>query len=427
MTINNSVIARRINAEELRIKQAEFEGTRQDLTKILSGLEKKRKNFIVKFPQNKIREITLSQYAIGGENSKKSFCYIIENGLKELGNIHGATADKFGIYFGKRKSDHALKYRFVSKFGNNETIVFENIKNAIFSLLESAQRSDPVAIEENLLSPMFKGKILSTYYPEKFLNIFADEHLDYFLDTLGIYYNEDEDEVYKRQLLVNFKNGDLVMSRWTIFEFSKFLYAAFGRPPKKEEAPEELKDYIEVKKEYLPLSEVAGKFIELKVSTENISHSRERAIGIKKVIDFEREHRINKLLGDRGEEVVFNLEKLGLEKRGKKDLAEKVKWVSRSDDSLGYDILSFEDDGEEKYIEVKSTAQSVGTNAVFGISINQYSKAKELKNYYFYIVFETKTANPKIWKIKSPLDYENKGLVLTPIKFRAVINIGVDK
>lgn len=132
---------------------------------------------------------------------------------------------------------------------------------------------------------------------------------------------------------------------------------------------------------------------------------------------------MNKLLGNRGEEIVFDKEKKYLESKDNKELADKVDWVSKKGKHfLGYDILSFEENGEEKYIEVKSTKQSYTSNANFIISSNEYEKAKKLENYYFYIVFNTQSENPKIWKIKNPMNYENKGLTLTPINYRVLIN-----
>ncbi|EMR73968.1 protein of unknown function (DUF3883) [Thermoplasmatales archaeon SCGC AB-539-N05] len=101
---------------------------------------------------------------------------------------------------------------------------------------------------------------------------------------------------------------------------------------------------------------------------------------------------------------------------------EKIEWVSKSDDTLGYDILSYDEDGKKKHIEVKSTNQSPDSNANFLISSNQYRKAEELENYYFYIVFNAKTSSPKVWKIKKPLQYENRGLTLSPINYRVIIN-----
>ncbi|MBS3999253.1 MAG: DUF3883 domain-containing protein [Desulfobulbaceae bacterium] len=64
----------------------------------------------------------------------------------------------------------------------------------------------------------------------------------------------------------------------------------------------------------------------------------------------------NKRIGDLGEIWVFKYEKEFLETHGKKTLAEKVEHVAKNKgDGLGYDILSFDLDGEPKYIEVKTT------------------------------------------------------------------------
>ena len=95
-----------------------------------------------------------------------------------------------GYILEKTSSDHKLQYRFTSKFGTTETEAFNKVKSAILQLLKSADEEDLVAIRNSLLSPMFKGKILSTYFPNKYLNIFAKEHLEYFLDKLDILYSE---------------------------------------------------------------------------------------------------------------------------------------------------------------------------------------------------------------------------------------------
>lgn len=412
-----------IDTEELRIKQAEFESIRQDSVKDFKNLEKIRQDFLTKFPLDKIKDITVEQYVVGGGNSKTSFCYILENKLEKLGNIHGSRADKFGIYFGKIKGDEQLKYRFVRKFGNNEKEAFSNVKKALIDLLSAAEIDDLVSVRDNILSPMFKGKILSTYYPEKFLNIYARDHIEYFLNILGIPYIANEDEVFKRQALMNFKNNDRVMAKWTVYEFAMFLYNKFGRPTKKEEVPEELREYVDHSREYPEISKVNGRFVELTISQRVADSQKEVSNNIGKKIDFEREQRIHKLLGDRGENVVFNLEKQNLKDNGKSDLANKVKWVSKESDSFGYDILSYEMNGEEKYIEVKATTRPATDSAYFNISINQYNKAKQLKNYYFYVVFEAKSTIPKVWPIKDPLQHENKGLTITPSNFKVNISI----
>src|SRR3989338_11627292 len=131
-----------IEIEELRIKQAEFEGTRQEFKKELIKLEEKRKKFLKLFPKEKLNNIKLESYALqkGKVESKNSFCYWLENELKELGNIHGATARKFGIYFGVSKSEpDEYKWRITSRFGQTKEEAFNNVKTEIISLLNSAK------------------------------------------------------------------------------------------------------------------------------------------------------------------------------------------------------------------------------------------------------------------------------------------------
>ena len=85
----------------LRIKQAEFEGRRQAFRKNLKKLESERCDFVKRFSVEKIKSMSVENYVVGAKKSENSFCYLIENKLQGLGNIHGATAFKFGIYFGK--------------------------------------------------------------------------------------------------------------------------------------------------------------------------------------------------------------------------------------------------------------------------------------------------------------------------------------
>lgn len=69
----------------------------------------------------------------------------------------------------------------------------------------------------------------------------------------------------------------------------------------------------------------------------------------------EREAR-NRSLGLAGEEFIVLFEHWRLIELGQPRLADRVDHVSRSKgDGLGYDVLSFESDGEERFIEVKTT------------------------------------------------------------------------
>lgn len=408
-----------METEELRIKQAEFEGTRQKFKKAINRLENERKKFLSLFSEIKLKDLKIDDFVIG-KDSENTFCYWLENRLKGLGNIHGATAFKFGIYFGKTKSDPIMKYRFTGRFGTNESEAFQNVKSAILSLLNSAKTNNLSDIKNNPISPMFKGKILSTYFPDRFLNIFAKEHLDYFLDKLGISYSDGLDEIDKRDLLMQFKINDSVMKNWNICEFSKFLYEKFGRPAREKEIPEELKEHMVFK--YPSLNKVKADFIDLTITEITRKQESEIKFTTPIKIDFDKESKINKKIGERGELVVLNKEKEYLKSIGKKELSTQIKHISKEHDSAGYDILSFDEAGNEKYIEVKSTKQKVA-NVKFLISSNEYNKAKNLSNYYVYIVFEANTTKPKIFKLKKPFDLPPNKINITPVSYRILINL----
>jgi hypothetical protein len=408
--------------EDLRSKQAHFEPMRQDKQKHYKNLEKLRQQFIKIFTVTKIKNMGKDDYVegkvINGKPDENTFCYWVEWKTENLGRMQGARADKFGLYVDKKSQ----QYKFIKRF-NNENNAFEFFKKEIVKLIELGRSKNLAEIKKIELSPMFKGKILFLYYPNKFVNIFAENHVDYFLKKLGIYHeNKNIDLIDKREILLKWKNKDSVMKKWNMFEFSNFLYNELGRPPKKGQTPKELKDYIDFDEEYPEPEKVKPEFITLEINPEKIYPSSKKGKSKNGMVDFEKENKRHKRLGEQGELIVFKTEKEFLTENKRMDLAERVKLISKEDTSAGYDILSYELDGSKKYIEVKSTSSSPSNIANFLITINEYNKAKEINNYNLYIVFNTKSKNPKIWIIKNPFQYEGRGFYLTPINFRVTVN-----
>jgi hypothetical protein len=117
----------------------------------------------------------------------------------------------------------------------------------------------------------------------------------------------------------------------------------------------------------------------------------------------------------------MDLEIKKLQEAGRKDLAKKVKRVSLTSDTYGYDILSFDTDGTEKFIEVKATRAKVGS-ANFFFTANELREAKQSKNYFIYMVYDVVSVSPKVWVIKNPFNPENANTVMTPINFMISIN-----
>ncbi len=106
-----------------------------------------------------------------------------------------------------------------------------------------------------------------------------------------------------------------------------------------------------------------------------------------KINYLEREQN-NRILGEQGEELILNYEKWNLIKLGKEKLAEQIEWVSKEQgDGLGFDILSKNTNGTDKFIEVKTTKLSKETPIFLTQNELSFSKTKS-ESFYLYRLFK---------------------------------------
>jgi hypothetical protein len=118
------------------------------------------------------------------------------------------------------------------------------------------------------------------------------------------------------------------------------------------------------------------------VKEPNISYTRKPI----KVNYLEREQR-NSSLGEAGEQLIVEYEKWKLRSLGKDALAEKVEWISKEQgDGAGFDILSKDQNGRDKYIEVKTTKLSKEAPFYFTKNELDFSLDQPGK-YHLYRVF----------------------------------------
>lgn len=123
----------------------------------------------------------------------------------------------------------------------------------------------------------------------------------------------------------------------------------------------------------------------------------------------------NQSLGLAGEEFVVKFEHWRLIALGQQRLADRVDHVSQSKgDGLGYDILSFDADGKERFIEVKTT--SFGRDTPFFISRGELALSHGAEDqFHLYRLFEFRKA-PRLFDLKGSLDQH---CVLDPVTYRA--------
>lgn len=88
--------------------------------------------------------------------------------------------------------------------------------------------------------------------------------------------------------------------------------------------------------------------------------------------------------GNLGEEIIFNYEKSFLLENNRKDLSDKVHWFSRDKgEGSGYDILSFDLCGNQKFIEVKTSGSD---NNYFFLSPKEKLFLENNNNAFIYSI-----------------------------------------
>ncbi len=373
--------------------------------------ETMRRNFVSDYPIKRIPKLSLDEYVIGKGADNQSFCYRLEREMDSLGRILGATAFKFGVYYGRTKSDSTEKYRFVPHWGSTADKAFASVKNAIVELLKAADAGDADAIADNPISPMFKGKLLFLYHPDKFAPIYSEEHLHHFIACLNLPGTFDCGADMQRALMEYRATWPQLMSHHPAL-YMRFLYDVFDYPPDLE-TPDKSLINVPVLGEALDGAEFIS---EMPASAPQAQH---KSAGGGKP-DYEKREGQLKRIGDPGEAIVIDLERKRLKHAGKSKLASQIKHVSDEDDGAGFDVLSFDEDGTERRIEVKATTAG-NLDRGFYISSNELEKASSLKNYYLYLVFSTMSKKPRVLPMKRPT-LKGGAFVLRPVTYHATVS-----
>ena len=162
-----------MNLNNLNEKSREFNLSQEIIDKKENG----RISFIEKFPIKKIKNLSIDQYVQGTDEN--SFCYWLEF-KKILFGIGGGNASKFGLY--KAKDGN-----YYTSFGKNKKQLvgselnnfFEKIKSGISQALDYTEKNEMQKIKTiNIpIWNMVLQKILSIYFPDKFITIGASNVL----------------------------------------------------------------------------------------------------------------------------------------------------------------------------------------------------------------------------------------------------------
>lgn len=140
----------------------------------------------------------------------------------------------------------------------------------------------------------------------------------------------------------------------------------------------------------VPRSEAPGKVREVPEEEYRSSTGRK--------VDYVAREARNVSLGDAGEQFVLMFERARLRSLGCESLASRVERVAESlGDGVGFDVLSFEPDGRERFVEVKTTKYGSAT-PFFVTQPEVRFSAEEADRYRLYRVFSF-SKRPRLFEL----------------------------
>lgn len=164
--------------------------TDQERRKILN-------EYLEKWPIEKLKSLTLEEYAVGNDNYKDTLSYWWEtptNILGGIGGLGGGGAFKYGVYFMTNVKDYSVhkifnsngRYAWRRKLGNSPEEAFVNIKSKIIEIAEAAQNRNFTKIDNIDFSynPL-KWKIAFLYSNESLLVNYQVNSLQFAARKLG--------------------------------------------------------------------------------------------------------------------------------------------------------------------------------------------------------------------------------------------------
>ncbi|MGD9631676.1 MAG: DUF3883 domain-containing protein [Pirellulales bacterium] len=318
-------------------------------TSFEAAAAQQRGAFLKVFPRSRLKKLTIDDYVIG--KGLPSFCAYLEPRTGLWANILGATSFKFGIYFGKTESDPSRRYRFVEgKFGHTKEDAFAAVKAALLQLIKDAAAQRFERIDLNPLSPMFKAKILSLYFPDTYLNVCSREHINDLADELDL----AGDWISERQhLLLEAKLQNSKTRSWSNPKFMTFLYNTYIR-------------------------------------ASNPMHLKGERKRPPPKVDIDEMLERRKQIGKTSELYALKWEKERLRGLGYNALVRKIE-DRRDNPGYGYDFSSHSAPGTKRYIEVKTAGRNWDGDGIrFFLSLNEHKISEKSENrdhYYFYLVY----------------------------------------
>lgn len=183
------------------------------------------KTFQTLYPHDKIKELTLEKYCIG-TGSNLSFCWWIERGLASIGIYSPGSSKTYKIWFNK-ETDSYLYSSFIKESADNNPE-----KSAEDLMEELASELDKVINKRDFTNLKFGAsfilKILNSYFPDEYLPINSEKHIDNLIKILELSVECAEKNIFEKNRIIYDFYKKKTKENMTPVDFMRILYSLFN-------------------------------------------------------------------------------------------------------------------------------------------------------------------------------------------------------
>jgi len=196
------------------------------------------RRFHERFPSESLESMSLEDYALGG-GGKEPFCWWLEFKLASLGKYSPGSSRGHLIYYSEKQQEWYTNRRF-------KDIPLEEAMRYVArwtaKIVEAGGQGDVATLDDQsgkfLPDPRFKSldpvgapgrmlKILASYYPDRYIQIYNPDHLRWFLGLLGVDLDGSEGPVALNLRLMGIYQELAAPYGLQPREFSQLLYGYY--------------------------------------------------------------------------------------------------------------------------------------------------------------------------------------------------------
>lgn len=172
--------------------------------------------FQQKFPINQLQQLNLETYCIG-KNNKDNFCRWIERGLESFGRYSPGFSINYGVYYSKTEE----KYKTLKRYSDPDAAV-EEMKTFVYQVAKEEFESEGF----KKLGDGFILKILASYYPEKYIQVYKPELLKQIAQLIKLDSNSHYIQLNKE---LNQRMNDLIRETSSTCDTREVVHFLFQR------------------------------------------------------------------------------------------------------------------------------------------------------------------------------------------------------